>query len=214
MGTTRFDTFISSSISQNFVNTVYKKGYRHIIMQIGKGDFTVPSYAQIYTNTTNNTDRISSSSSSPTTDTWSFFIPCTDTEDGRNTITTGSTIIKIGIEYTVYRLKPNIATDIDKASLVISHAGAGSIFESLRAQKPLIIVINTLLMDNHQTEIADALSLPRNGGPYLYYCEPANLVDTLATIDIYKLQPLPPKDMTLFVKEVNNVMGWYDKTKQ
>ena len=29
-------------------------------------------------------------------------------------------------------------------------AGAGSIFEALRAARPLLVVVNTALMDNHQ----------------------------------------------------------------
>lgn len=49
---------------------------------------------------------------------------------------------------------PNLAADIAKASLVISHAGAGSIFEALTYKVPLIVVPNPILMDNHQVELA------------------------------------------------------------
>ncbi|SCU90253.1 LANO_0D08108g1_1 [Lachancea nothofagi CBS 11611] len=41
-----------------------------------------------------------------------------------------------------------------EADLVISHAGTGSILDALRLQKPLIVVANTGLMDNHQLQIA------------------------------------------------------------
>lgn len=43
------------------------------------------------------------------------------------------------------------------AALVISHAGSGSIFESLTAGKALIVVPNPLLMDNHQAELGNHL---------------------------------------------------------
>ncbi|VEU20795.1 DEKNAAC101704 [Brettanomyces naardenensis] len=42
------------------------------------------------------------------------------------------------------------------SELVISHAGTGSILDSLRIGKKLIVLINEALSDNHQVEIAKA----------------------------------------------------------
>lgn len=39
-----------------------------------------------------------------------------------------------------------------------SQPGSGSIFETLTARKPLIVVPNPLLMDNHQAELGDHLA--------------------------------------------------------
>lgn len=44
------------------------------------------------------------------------------------------------------------------APINIHPAGSGSIFETLTAQKPLIVVPNPLLMDNHQAELGDHLA--------------------------------------------------------
>ena len=50
-----------------------------------------------------------------------------------------------------------ISDDILSSSLVISHAGAGSCLEVLEKQKPLIVVVNEDLMNNHQIELASKL---------------------------------------------------------
>jgi len=56
--------------------------------------------------------------------------------------------------------KPYIS-DIDQvfasSDLIISHAGSGSILSGLRLGKPMIVVPNTKLMDNHQVELAEVL---------------------------------------------------------
>lgn len=46
--------------------------------------------------------------------------------------------------------------------------GTGSILDALRQQKPLIAVVNTGLMDNHQQQVASSFSA--NG--QLIMCEP------------------------------------------
>ncbi|DAZ96347.1 TPA: hypothetical protein N0F65_007997 [Lagenidium giganteum] len=57
-----------------------------------------------------------------------------------------------------YRHNPQYKKDVEAADLIISHAGAGSIMDALSARKKLLVVVNTLLMDNHQTEVADAMA--------------------------------------------------------
>ena len=46
---------------------------------------------------------------------------------------------------------------ICESDLVVSHAGTGSMLDVLRLDKPLIVVVNKMLMDNHQTEVADEM---------------------------------------------------------
>ncbi|KAG0057623.1 hypothetical protein BGZ83_006996 [Gryganskiella cystojenkinii] len=53
--------------------------------------------------------------------------------------------------------KSNLRQSMDQADLIISHAGSGSILEALRLKKPLIVVANEDLMDNHQMELGSAL---------------------------------------------------------
>lgn len=62
------------------------------------------------------------------------------------------------LDIELYNLKPSISEDIEKADVVIGHAGAGTCLEVLRNHKRLLIVVNDTLMDNHQSELADQLS--------------------------------------------------------
>ncbi|XP_034505155.1 putative bifunctional UDP-N-acetylglucosamine transferase and deubiquitinase ALG13 isoform X2 [Ailuropoda melanoleuca] len=66
----------------------------------------------------------------------------------------------------VYRYKDSLEEDLQKADLVISHAGAGSCLETLEKRKPLVVVVNEKLMNNHQLELAKQLY--KDG--HLFYC--------------------------------------------
>ncbi|ELV11080.1 UDP-N-acetylglucosamine transferase subunit ALG13 like protein [Tupaia chinensis] len=66
----------------------------------------------------------------------------------------------------VYRYKDSLKEDLQNADLVISHAGAGSCLETLERGKPLVVVINEKLMNNHQLELAKQLH--KEG--HLFYC--------------------------------------------
>lgn len=68
------------------------------------------------------------------------------------------------------------------SKLVISHAGAGSVFETLRhgARAPfLLVVVNERLMDNHQRELAEELS----DRQYLRWCVPGTVLAEICALD-------------------------------
>lgn len=97
-------------------------------------------------------------------------------------------------EVTQFRFKPNLDAELDAASLVISHAGAGSILESLRRRKDLLVVVNDALMDNHQLELAEAMQA--KGVLLCTYC--AELAAMLDKADFASLLPYPAADHSLF----------------
>ncbi|KAM7449796.1 putative bifunctional UDP-N-acetylglucosamine transferase and deubiquitinase ALG13 [Porites harrisoni] len=106
---------------------------------------------------------------------------------------------------TYYRYKDSIAADIQRASLVISHAGAGSVLETLQAGRPLIVVINEHLMDNHQLELASQLA--EDG--HLYYATCSTLQDTITEKDLTQLKPFPPGKPELFAVFLDKAMSFH-----
>lgn len=124
---------------------------------------------------------------------------------------THGSVVRGGVVYEWYRLKPSTAADIAGAALVVSHAGAGSIFDVLRAARspppPLIVVVNTALADNHQAELAGALA----AGGHLVMCEPHQLARVAATYDADAASgrvPLPPPATAAFVHALDCHVGW------
>lgn len=49
-----------------------------------------------------------------------------------------------------FPFSPSLDAHMRAADLVVSHAGAGSVFEALSQSKRLLVVVNDALMDNHQ----------------------------------------------------------------
>lgn len=109
-----------------------------------------------------------------------------------------------GINISWYRLKENILADMEAASLIISHAGAGSCLEALSLAKPLIVVVNQNLMGNHQMELAEKL---HNEGHSLM-CYPQTLSNTLKDLNISNLKVFPSNNPTTFSEYIEKLMGF------
>lgn len=104
----------------------------------------------------------------------------------------------------VYGLRNSISSDIEKADLVIGHAGAGTCLEVLKAGKPLIVVINDTLMDNHQTELSRSLA----SQGIVVSCGVADLRRTISTFDASKVKKLSPGHPELFQRELDRLLGY------
>ena len=109
-----------------------------------------------------------------------------------------------GLEVCLFRLVPSLAGYVRDADLVISHAGAGSLFEALRAGKMVLAVPNGALMDNHQVELASELAARK----FLFWCEPSGLEGALGTLDAGALVPYEPGSMGGMIAAIDASVGW------
>lgn len=103
-----------------------------------------------------------------------------------------------------YNFKDSLTRDINEASLVISHGGAGSILQALRAGKKLVAVVNDKLLHNHQSELAGQLH--KEG--YLLYCTCKDLQATLEEMEPSRLRTFPEPNLNRFPQLLDGIMGW------
>jgi beta-1,4-N-acetylglucosaminyltransferase len=108
-----------------------------------------------------------------------------------------------------YAFKSSLAPDMEQADLILSHAGAGTVTEALRLGKRMVVVINTILMHNHQTELANAMG-QRN---HLFVVhEPEQLADMEMWNAFQKFVPVPNPagDEYHFPRLLDSFMGIQD----
>eukprot|EP00931_Biecheleriopsis_adriatica_P066924 TRINITY_DN41141_c0_g1_i1.p1 TRINITY_DN41141_c0_g1~~TRINITY_DN41141_c0_g1_i1.p1 ORF type:complete len:176 (-),score=38.93 TRINITY_DN41141_c0_g1_i1:62-589(-) len=110
----------------------------------------------------------------------------------------------VALETESFDFKPSLDDAMDAASLVISHAGAGSVIGALRAGRRLLVVVNPSLMDNHQLELAEAMH--RRG-----FCaiarKPSDLMSVLEQAATMEPQPYPAADLRLWHGAVEEACG-------
>lgn len=174
VGTTKFPKLIDTITTKDVLETLIALNYNFVQIQTGKDFSSVHIDPELTLKT-----EIS--------------------KDNETTILTFED--KITLKYDQYF--ENFEKQIENCDLVISHAGAGTCLEVLYKKKPLIVVINEDLMDNHQIELADELE--KNG--YLYYCTCNSLKHTLQK-NLTQLKLYPKAQEFLFSNYVDKCMGF------
>ncbi|EIN07425.1 glycosyl transferase [Punctularia strigosozonata HHB-11173 SS5] len=109
-----------------------------------------------------------------------------------------------GLRIEQFRFKPSLEEDFRSADLVISHAGSGTILEVLRMGKPLIVVPNSTLMDDHQTELA--VKLDQLG--YLKASTVSDIARAIADFNASEIVPFPGFTPERFSSLLNKEMGF------
>ncbi|KAF1986237.1 glycosyltransferase family 1 protein [Aulographum hederae CBS 113979] len=78
----------------------------------------------------------------------------------------------------------------ESRGIVISHAGSGSVLDALRVGVPVIVVPNPELLDDHQTQLAEALAKQ----DYVVHGKLDDMTGALREIDVlmWRLKDWPP----------------------
>lgn len=172
VGSTEFNSLIELCDSESFHELLRRRGYNSLRLQFGRGAHIPTLSAEADPND------ISS-------------ITSTSSRIGAAVVGGGSSEWRSDC----YRYKPSLAGDMSSASLIIGHAGAGTVLEALRLAKPLIVVVNETLMDNHQAELAQKLASERyvlcSSVSTLYECIDKSLP---AFLKSRRRQPAPQVD--------------------
>lgn len=64
----------------------------------------------------------------------------------------------VGLEVRSFDYAPSLASYLEDADLVFSHAATGIYLEAMQLQLPHLLVVNTSLHENHQAELAGLLA--------------------------------------------------------
>lgn len=186
VGTTKFDSLISTVSSSQFLSQISKPecgAYACVTVQYGRGA-VVPFV----------TDNISTSGVEQSSD------------DQQHDSSDDNARLVEGVSCSSYRFKPTLRQDMEAADLIISHAGAGSIMEGLelcyaangggskdgdvspKRRKKLVVVTNAALMNAHQSELADALE----ARGYLFVVnDPSELLKEETVRQMEKFEQIP-----------------------
>jgi len=98
----------------------------------------------------------------------------------------------------------DLPAELQRAALIVSHAGAGTILDCLDAGRRLVVVPNERLMANHQVQLGMALHRQR-----LLFCFSAGeLAKQLQEADFDSLRRFPPDINPTFAQRTLEMLGF------
>ena len=178
VGTTKFEDLVKGMDTEVVLEALVSAGYTNLVLQIGRGQYEPTGVLKPKTTTKKN--------------------------KGRRKKDTKSKAAGLQVEY--FGLAPTLAPLLGEADLVISHAGAGSLFEALNAQRRVIAVPNPTLMGNHQEELASHLA----GSGYLLHAtvDPDSIARAVLESETKRLAKYEPGDASGIVGKIDAVVGF------
>ena len=179
VGTTKFEDLVKGMDTEVVLEALVSAGYTNLVLQIGRGQYEPTGVLKPKTTTKKNKGRRKKDTKSKT---------------------------RAGLQVEYFGLAPTLAPLLGEADLVISHAGAGSLFEALNAQRRVIAVPNPTLMGNHQEELASHLA----GSGYLLHAtvDPDSIARAVLESETKRLAKYEPGDASGIVGKIDAVVGF------
>ncbi|KAI6217817.1 N-acetylglucosaminyldiphosphodolichol N-acetylglucosaminyltransferase [Aphelenchoides fujianensis] len=118
--------------------------------------------------------------------------PLIDGLEGGEVINKSEEVVNIrwrDLKIRLRRFYPSLEREMRDADLIVGHGGAGTCMEALALKKPLVVVVNSALMSNHQSELADRLARDHH---CLVASSAEKLVDALRDPALMTPAPFPP----------------------
>ncbi|GME85011.1 unnamed protein product [Ambrosiozyma monospora] len=160
--TVTFTKLIELILHPTFLQLISSKlQYTHLVIQYGTSSDSQQLVEKLLSQIPQiSNKKISFKPDGATTQTLTFPVTTTTTTKTSQTKSTSQQSTQSRLEIKCILFDTNlVANYTSKSHLVISHAGTGSILDTLRCPGVrLLVVINSKLLDNHQLDIAEAFA--------------------------------------------------------
>ena len=196
VGTTSFDSLVAALDTQACSDAFVRNGYGSLVIQRGRGTHTLSHLAPARRR---KSARRKSASGGGT----NAGAGAGASNGGGSSGGASDDDAPEPMETRVFDFAPSLADEMLAADLVVSHSGSGSVFEALAMRKPLLVVVNDGLMDNHQAELAEELG--KRG--HLRWCEPNGLADAIDSFDPRGLTPYTPGDPSGIARALDDALA-------
>ena len=178
VGSTHFEALIRTCDTPAFVDACRSHGITYLVLQYGPHGEYVPRAAAAYAR-----DSLGSSGR------------------GRGG---GAAGLPRTFRVDRVRMVRAFGTLVAACALVVGHAGTGTLLDVLGAGRPLLLVPNSLLMHDHQRELADALA----DRGHVWLADPPDVAARLIAIDVHDRTPWAPGRPELLAARIDAMFGF------
>ncbi|KAI9637828.1 uncharacterized protein MKK02DRAFT_42201 [Dioszegia hungarica] len=205
VGSTLFPSLTTIALSPAFLDVLFASGVQRLLVQYGRAELPLPDGVMI----TKRSDKADGHINFEWPGRGAQYKAYQDAKGTKGAYGYGEGP-KMEVELIMFTER--FGGEVKDAKWVISHAGSGSILTVLHTPRPLLVVPNTDLMDNHQAQLAEALGggVDGEGEGYLLVSTLEDLLDKLPKLldEDYTPKPFPKVETDRFKKILDETAGF------